>query len=255
MMKLRFLGTGTSNGVPVLGCNCAVCRSTDKRDKRLRTAAMLETDTTRILIDCGPDIRQQLIPLPFQKIDGVLLTHIHYDHVAGIDDLRPYCKFGDIDIYANQSTVIGLHKTMPYCFGKNLYMGVPKLKLHRAEKHKFIHIGDIDVMPIEVMHDKLPILGYRFGKTAYITDMKSIDDSELAYLEGVETLVVNALRFEKRHHSHQLVDEAIDFSKRVHARRTHFVHMTHDIGLHDSANARLPLGFEFAYDGEVIEVE
>ena len=248
-MKLTFLGTGTSAGVPVLGCDCAVCKSKDSRDQRFRTAALLESEKSRILIDCGPDIRQQLMPLPFVPFDGVLLTHIHYDHVGGLDDLRGYCVFGDINVYADERTAEGLKTTMPYCFTEHLYPGVPKLNLHTIAPHTPLHIGDIDVMPIEVMHGKLPILGYRFGKLAYITDMKTIAETEMSYLDGVETLVVNALRFDKPHHSHQLVDDAIAFAQRVGAKKTYLVHVTHEIGFHDDANSRLPEGFEFPYDG------
>lgn len=254
MMRFTFLGTGTSGGVPSLGCQCEVCRSTDMHDKRLRSAGLLETETTRLLIDSGPDIRQQLMPLPFVKPDGVLLTHIHYDHVAGIDDLRAFCVFGDIDIYTNESTANGLRQTMPYCFAEHLYPGVPLLKLHTIEPHTMFRVGDIDVLPIEVMHGKLPILGFRFGRFAYITDMKTIADAEMPYLEGVETLVVNALRFEKEHHSHMIVDEAIAFAKRVGARRTWFTHVNHRIGFHDEANRRLPEGFAVAYDGLTLDV-
>ncbi len=253
-MRLTFLGTGTSGGVPSIGCDCAVCRSTNPHDKRLRSAALLETDTTRILIDSGPDIRQQLLAQPFRKIDAVLLTHIHYDHVAGIDDLRPHCIFGDINIYADKSTVKGLKQTMPYCFTDKLYPGVPLLKLHTIVPHQHIRIGDIELLPIQVMHNRLPILGYRFGRLAYITDMKTIDADELRYLQGVETLVINALRFEKEHHSHQLVADAIKFSHRIEAQRTYLIHITHQIGFHDEANRRLPAGFQFPYDGMEIEV-
>ena len=253
-MRLTCLGTGTSGGVPALGCDCAVCRSTDPHDKRLRTAALLETETTRILIDSGPDIRQQLLAQPFRKIDGVLLTHIHYDHVAGIDDLRPHCVFGNIDIYADTNTGGGLKQTMPYCFTDKLYPGVPLLKLHTIVPHQHFRIGDIALTPIRVMHDQLPILGYRFGKLAYITDMKTIDAGELKYLRGVETLVVNALRFEKEHHSHQLVADAIKFSHRIGARRTFLIHVTHQIGFHEVANRRLPENFQIPYDGMAIEV-
>ncbi len=253
-MTFRFLGTGTSNGVPVIGCNCEVCRSNDPRDRRLRTAALIETDRTRILIDCGPDIRAQLLPLPFRKIDGVLLTHEHYDHAGGLDDLRPFCKFGDIDIYANQETVMAVKHNFPYCFVDDLYPGVPRLTLHTIDKHRPLRIGDIDVMPIEVMHDRLLILGYRFGKLAYITDMKTIADAELPYLDGVEVLVVNALRWDKPHHSHQLVDDAVAFARRIGAPQTYLIHMTHEIGLFDAANERLPQGVHLAYDGLVIDL-
>ena len=193
------------------------------------------------------------MPLPFVKPDGVLLTHIHYDHVAGIDDLRAFCVFGGLDIYADALTEKSLHQTMPYCFLEHLYPGVPLLKLHTLEPHSTLRIGDIECLPIQVMHGKLPILAFRFGTFAYITDMKTISDTEMPYLEGVETLVVNALRFEKEHHSHMLVDEAIAFSRRVGAKRTYFTHLTHRIGFHDDANRRLPSGFSFAYDGLTIE--
>lgn len=288
-MKLIFLGTGTSIGSPSIGCQCEVCRSPYEKDRRTRTSAMLETDGgLRILFDCGPDFRQQILRQRFGKIDGVFLSHIHYDHVAGMDDLRPFCIYGDVDVYAQNDVVRALHQTMPYCFKENLYPGVPHLNLHtikahqqvviRREKDIVVHFppsganangelvgqGRVEcvnrsdesliVEPIRVMHGALPILGYRVGALAYITDMKYIEESEMESLKGVETLVVNALRFEKVHHSHQLVDDAIAFSERVGAKRTYFVHCTHDIGYHDNANKRLPDGFEFAYDGQVIEV-
>lgn len=256
-MKVTLLGTGTSGGVPSLGCTCGVCRSTDPKDKRLRSAALIETESTRLLIDCGPDIRQQLLKVPFVKPDGVLLTHIHYDHVAGIDDLRPFCVFGDINIYADELVAGILPHTMPYCFPANpelLYPGAPKLNLHTIKPHEQYQIGDIGFVPVQVMHDKMPILGYRFGKFAYITDMKTMVDEEYQYLEGVKTLVINALRFDKPHHSHQLVDDAIEVSRRIGARHTVFTHVTHQIGFHEEANKRLPENFEFGYDGMVLEI-
>lgn len=286
MPTLTILGSGTSIGVPAIGCQCEVCRSTDPHDKRLRASALYQTESgLRVLIDCGPDFRQQILP-HFGKLDAVLLTHIHYDHVAGIDDLRPFSLFGDVDIYAQEDVVRGLHQTMPYCFKEHLYPGVPHLNLHAIKAHVPVIItrpnaikaimpasgsslqGVINrepteiivpatdevlkIIPIQVMHGQLPILGYRIGNMAYITDMKSIADEELPYLEGIDTLVVNALRFEKPHHSHQLVDDAIAFSRRIGAKRTIFTHLTHDIGTHSVANTHLPEGFSFAYDGEIV---
>lgn len=252
--RLRFLGTGTSAGVPILGCKCPVCLSDDPRDKRFRTAALLETKHARILIDAGPDIRQQLMPLDFYPLDAILLTHVHYDHVGGLDDLRGFCIFGDLNVYADQITSEGIRRTMPYCFTDKLYPGVPKVNLHTIEAHQAIKIKDVEVMPFEVMHGKLPILGYRIGKLAYITDMKTIAEEEMAYLEGVETLVVNALRWEKAHHSHMLIDDAIDFAKRVGAKQTYLVHVTHHVGFQDEAESRLPENIHLAYDGLEIEI-
>ena len=251
-LRLTLLGTGTSGGVPSLGCGCDVCRSSDPRDKRLRCVAMLETATTRILIDCGPDIRQQLMSLPFKPFDAVLLTHIHYDHVGGLDDLRPFSVFGPINIYGDEKTLKQVHTIMPYCFGEHLYPGVPRLKLHTMKSHVPLHIGDVTIMPIEVMHGKMPILAFRVGELAYITDMKTIAESEYAYLRGVKTLVVNALRFEKEHHSHQLVADAVAFSKRIGAERTYIIHVCHHIGKYIDAQKRMPDGVVLSYDGMII---
>lgn len=294
-MKLTFLGTGTSIGVPAIGCNCEVCLSQEPKDKRLRSSAMLETDGgLRVLIDCGPDFRQQIMRYNrqgktpfFDKIDAVLFTHIHYDHVGGTDDLRPFAWFGDVDIYAQKDVIDGLHQTMPYCFKEQLYPGVPHLKLHqisagrpftvrrpyestvevfeggatlqgimRDKREQRIippALDELEILPIRVMHGNLPILGFRIGKFAYITDMKYMEDEDAQMLQGIETLVINALRFKKEHHSHQLVNDAIEFAHKVGARKTYFIHLTHDIGTHEWANSQLPDGFEFAFDGQVIE--
>lgn len=253
-MRLTFLGTGTSCGVPTIGCQCYTCTSKDPHDKRLRCSALVETETTRILIDCGPDFRQQIMPQPFRKIDGILITHAHYDHMGGMDDIRPYCQFGEINVYADPIAKAGLLQMLPYCFAEHRYPGVPAIQLHEIHKHEPLRIGDLEVIPIEVMHHDLPILGYRIGKLAYITDMKTIDEGELDYLQDVETLVVNALR-QKPHHSHQTLDEAVTFAKRVGARQTWLIHSSHDIGRHKEVNASLPSDIQMAYDGQVIEIK
>ena len=236
-MKLTFLGTGTSCGVPVIGCQCKVCQSTDPKDKRTRCSALVETDSTRILIDCGPDFRQQILPQPFRKIDGILIT---------------YCQFGAINVYADTIAKQSMLQMLPYCFAENRYPGVPAIGLHEIHPHQPMQIGDMEVMPIQVMHGKLPILGFRIGKLTYITDMKTIDDGELKYIEGTELLVVNALRFDKPHHSHQLMDDAIAFARRVGAKNTLIIHVCHDVGLHEEVNKRLPEGISLAYDGQEI---
>ena len=251
-MRLIFLGTGTSCGVPVIGCQCKVCQSADPKDKRTRCSVLVETDSTRLLIDCGPDFRQQILPQPFRKIDGILITHSHYDHVGGMDDIRPYCQFGEINVYADPIARKGMLEMLPYCFAENRYPGVPAIGLHEIHAHESLSIGDLEIMPIEVMHGKLPILGYRIGPLTYITDMKTINEEEYPYLKGTELLVVNALRFDKPHHSHQLVNDALAFAKRVGAKRTLLTHVCHDIGLHEEVNLRLPEGIELAYDGEEI---
>ena len=253
MLRLTFLGTGTSCGVPTIGCRCYTCTSKDPHDKRLRCSALVETETTRVLIDCGPDFRQQIMEQPFRKIDGILITHAHYDHMGGMDDIRPYCQFGEINVYADPVARKGLLQMLPYCFEEHRYPGVPAIQLHEIHKHIPFQIGDLEILPIEVMHHDLPILGYRIGKLAYITDMKTIDEGELDYLQDIDTLIVNALR-EKPHHSHQTLAEAVDFAKRIGARQTWLIHSSHDIGRHEEVNASLPSDIQMAYDGQVIEI-
>ena len=253
-MKLTFLGTGTSCGVPTIGCQCYTCSSTDPHDKRLRCSALIETAQTRLLIDCGPDFRQQIMPQPFRKIDGILITHAHYDHMGGMDDIRPYCQFCEINVYADPIARQGMLQMLPYCFAEHRYPGVPAIQLHEIRPHEAFRIGDLEIVPFQVMHHDLPILGYRIGSLAYITDMKTIAPEELPYIEGCDTLVVNALR-QKPHHSHQTLDEAVAFAKRVGARQTWLIHSSHDIGRHAEVNASLPANIQMAYDGQVIEIK
>ncbi len=251
-MKLTFLGTGTSCGVPTIGCQCATCTSPDPHDKRLRCSALIESDATRLLIDCGPDFRQQVLPLPFKAIDGILITHAHYDHMGGMDDIRPFCQFGEINVYADAIAYKGLREMLPYCFAENRYPGVPAIQLHQIEPHHMLTIGDIDIMPFQVMHHDLPILGFRIGSLAYITDMKTIAESEMQYITGCQTLIVNALRYTP-HHSHQTVDEAVRFARAVGASQTWLIHSSHDIGRHADVNQSLPPDIQLAYDGQRIE--
>lgn len=250
-MKVVFLGTGTSTGVPQIGCRCKVCTSKDPRDKRLRTSLLVETEQARLLLDCGPDFRQQILPQEFRAIDAVLLTHEHYDHVGGIDDLRPFGIFGDVSLYALARTASQLRQTLPYCFTEHKYPGVPKLLLHEIGPHETIQVKDVTVTVFTVIHGKLPILGFRLNNMAYITDMTSIPEEDMALLGGIDLLVVNGLRHEP-HRTHQTIEDACAFAQRIKARRTYLVHMGHHIDLHAVEDARLPEGVHMAYDGLVV---
>ncbi|MBR1838152.1 MAG: MBL fold metallo-hydrolase [Bacteroidaceae bacterium] len=253
-MKLTFLGTGTSTGIPVIGCNCRVCTSSDKHDKRLRTSALLETTQgTRILFDCGPDFRQQILPFSFRPFDAILLTHEHYDHVGGLDDLRPYSIFGSQQIYANAICTRHIKERMPYCFAGNTPSGVPQLCLHEVSSGTPFNINELEILPIEVMHGPLPILSYRIGSFAYITDLKTISPESEQMLHGVDTLVLNALRHTP-HVTHQTIDEAVALSQRIGAKNTYLIHFNHDAPLHREALEQLPKGIWPAYDGLQIEV-
>ncbi|MBO7239015.1 MAG: MBL fold metallo-hydrolase [Bacteroidaceae bacterium] len=254
-MKLTFLGTGTSTGVPELGCKCEVCTSNDPRDTRLRCSALLENDDTAILIDCGPDFRAQMLRADVARLDALVITHKHYDHTAGIDDLRPFASQKTFPIYANEDTAQQIRSMFPYCFGEVKYPGVPNIEIHSIEDMQPFTIGSVEVEPIRVFHAALPIVGYRFGKLAYITDMSSIELSELDKLKGVEVLVINALRYSKPHRSHQTVLEALRVVDYLSPRETYFTHMMHHIGLHSKIEKCLPKGVFLAYDGLEIEFE
>ena len=262
-MCLTFLGTGTSCGVPTIGCQCHTCTSPDPRDKRLRCSALVETDTTRLLIDCGPDFREQIMPQPFRKIDGILITHAHYDHMGGMDDVRPYCQFGEINVYADPIARKGLLEMLPYCFAEHRYPGVPAIQLHEIQPPEPFTIGDLRIIPFQVMHHDLPILGYRIEQLStlhpspstlvYITDMKTIKPEEIAFAEHCDVLVVNALR-PLPHHSHQTLDEAVSFAQRIAAPHTWLIHSSHDMARHADVNALLPPNIQMAFDGQVVIV-
>ena len=250
-MKVRIIGSGTSTGVPQIGCTCPVCTSTDPKDNRLRASAIVETDDARILIDCGPDFRTQVLRLPFEKIDGVLITHEHYDHVGGLDDLRPFCRFGSVPIYAENYVAQGLRLRMPYCFVDHRYPGVPNICLQEIGLSPFL-IEGIEIVPIRVMHYKLPILGYRIGRFAYITDALTIPESEYEKLKDIDVLVVNALR-KKPHLSHQTLADALRIIDRVGPREAYLVHMSHHMDWTSEVEKELPAHVHFAYDGLVID--
>ena len=247
-MKVRFLGTGTSTGVPQIGCRCEVCLSSDRRDKRLRSSVRLEVDNKLIMIDCTPDFRQQVMHLPYRKIDGYLFTHEHYDHVGGIDDLRPFSRFGSIDLYMEERLEKVLRERMPYCFTPHNHGGIPDVKTKTINTKESFYIESLEVIPIRVMHYKLPILGYRMGGFAYLTDVKTIPETEVNKLWGLDTLVVSALR-KTEHISHQTLGEALELVRRVKPRVTYFTHISHEMGLHATVENELPEDIHLAYDG------
>ncbi len=258
-MKLTILGSGTSQGVPTIGCRCEVCRSADPRDNRLRTSAMVEGDGFRFIIDAGPDFRQQMLRADVCHIDAILLTHEHKDHVGGIDDVRAlnfvdYPTIHKINLYATEHTLETVRKDYDYAFAVNKYRGVPEIELVTIDASKSFSIKGVEVTPISGHHsERFSVTGYRFGALAYLTDFSDIEPEEVAKLEGVEVLVVNALRYEP-HPSHFNVEQALELISRVQPRRAYLTHMSHDIGLYEVANAKLPEGVELAYDGLKIEI-
>ena len=256
-MQLTFLGTGTSTGVPQIGCQCEVCRSADPRDERLRTSALLRTPKANLLIDCGPDFREQIMQAGAPKIDAVLLTHSHYDHVGGIDDLRPMCAMlpdGEMPVYCRADVERDLRDRIPYCFRENPYPGVPRFAMHQVREGEPFTAAGIEIMPLAVMHMRLPILGYRIGPSlAYITDCSLLPQESVDAIRGVDTLVVNALRHEE-HYSHMNLAQAIDVINTVGPRRALLIHMSHHMGLHAAMAATLPKGVELAYDGLTIDL-
>lgn len=265
MLRLTFLGTGTSQGVPMIGCGCEVCRSDDRRDKRLRSSVMVEhfpdgaTDgepSTRVIIDAGPDFRYQMLRENVGRIDAILLTHEHKDHIAGIDDVRAFNYFQDsaIAVYAADRVAKVVRKDFDYAFAENKYPGAPDIDLRIIDPGKPFRIGAMEIFPVQGLHYRLPVLGFRVGGIVYLTDFNSISDAEVENIKGVDILVVNALRYEK-HLSHFTVEEAIEVSRRVVAKETYLTHMSHQIGLHGRMEGTLPQGVHFAYDGLRLELE
>jgi phosphoribosyl 1,2-cyclic phosphate phosphodiesterase len=243
MNNLIFLGTGTSTGVPQLGCKCEVCTSSDIRDRRLRCSVLITYEGKRFLIDAGPDLRQQFITNKIEALDAILLTHEHYDHVGGLDDLRP---LGKTNIYGEKNVLHAIQRNMPYCFGTHRYPGVPDLVLHEINESEF-EIDGVKILPIRALHAKLPILGFRIGDLAYLTDVKAIPEDQFQKMKGLKVFVINALRHEE-HIAHLSVNEAIDIARRVTAEGTYFTHASHHLGLQRDIEKELPENINFAYD-------
>ncbi|AOR26821.1 beta-lactamase [Formosa sp. Hel3_A1_48] len=247
-MKVTFLGTGTSQGIPIIGSTHPVCLSTNPKDKRLRVSVLIEWDDLSVLIDCSPDFRQQLLRTSCTKIDAVLFTHEHNDHTAGLDDLRPfYFRQGNLHIYAHERVLNALKQRFGYIFKtENKYPGVLSLETHSIQ-NKFFYIGQKKILPIEVFHHKLPVFGFRVGSFAYITDAKTVSDTELDKLKNLDVLVVNALRIEP-HLSHFNLEEALAFIEKVSPKKAYLTHISHHLGFHDEVQKTLPQSVHLAYD-------
>jgi phosphoribosyl 1,2-cyclic phosphate phosphodiesterase len=257
MFQFTLLGTGTSQGIPVIGCACAVCTSRERADKRLRSAAMLTLNGKNIIIDSGPDFRQQMLREKVQDIEAILFTHEHNDHTIGLDDVRPFnFKYEkNIALYATTSVQGDLKRRFAYAFEANPYPGAPRFDLHSIDKNTPFCIPtlpDLNVIPIEIHHGKLPILGFRFGDLAYLTDFKTIENDEFQKLIGIKTLIISALHHEE-HHSHQNLAQALAFIEQVQPERSYLIHMSHRFGKHRVMQRKLPKKVFLGYDGLVLE--
>lgn len=254
-MKFTFLGTGTSQGIPVISCTCKVCTSTNEKDKRTRTSLMMQGNNTTIVIDSGPDFRQQMLREKVQDLDAIVFTHGHKDHVAGLDDIRPYnyIKQKEIQVYANTEVQDVLKREFSYIFADDKYPGVPQIRLHTIDEKNNFNIHQIEFIPIEVIHKNMKVLGFRIHDFTYITDANFIAEEELKKCIGTKILVLNALRHEK-HYSHFSLSEAIAIANKIGAEQTYFTHISHHLGLYDDVQATLPNNMHLAYDGLSIEI-
>lgn len=251
-LTITFLGTGTSSGVPMIACACEVCSSADSKDKRLRSSILVQSTETTIVVDTTPDFRYQMLRTHVSKLDAVLFTHPHKDHVAGLDDIRAFNYFQQqaIAVYANQLTQEALKREFSYVFAEKKYPGIPEIDLLDMEDQTFL-VGDIPVTPVNVWHLRMPVLGFRFGNFTYITDANRIEETEMKKIAGSDVLVLNALRHTP-HISHFSLPEAIAVSDDIKARTTYFTHISHQLGLHEAVSSTLPAGKYLSYDSLVI---
>ena len=254
-MKVHFLGTGTSQGIPVIGSDHPVCLSFNQKDKRLRVSVWLEWDDTSIVVDCGPDFRQQMLACGCKKLDAILFTHEHSDHTAGIDEIRPFnFMHGKLLIYANTRVIENLKKRFDYIFEtENRYAGAPSVECVEISENQLFKIKNKTIIPIKVMHGSLPILGFRIDDFAYLTDVKTIEPAEIQKLQGVKTLVVNALRIEE-HQTHFNLQEALQFIDLLKPEKTYLTHISHLFGFHDDIQAMLPENVFVAFDNLILEI-
>ena len=248
-LKITFLGTGTSSGVPMIACSCEVCTSPDKKDKRLRSSILVQSKTTTLVVDTTPDFRYQMLRADVKHLDAVVYTHPHKDHIAGLDDVRAYNFFTHkpMEIYANALTDEAVRREFMYAFTGNKYPGIPKLNINTITTEPFV-VGDIPILPIVVYHLNMPVLGFRFGKFTYITDANRIDENERQKISGSEVVVLNALRNEK-HISHFTLNEAITLADELNIPAAYFTHMSHQMGRHEDINKTLPANRQLAWDG------
>ena len=248
-LRIIFLGTGTSQGIPVIGSDHPVCLSSDPRDKRLRVSVLVSWDSYNYVIDCGPDFRQQLLRHPIPRLDGILFTHEHADHTAGIDDIRPFFfRQGDIPVYALKRVEESLKQRFDYIFAdEDRYPGAPAIAYHEIKADEPFSLNGKMVVPIEGFHNRLQVLGFRMGDFAYLTDMKTVSDKEIAKIKGIKVLCINALRI-KPHHSHFNLEEALDFIDQVKPEAAYLTHISHLLGFHAEVEKELPPGVHLAYD-------
>ncbi|MGI9527830.1 MAG: MBL fold metallo-hydrolase [Weeksellaceae bacterium] len=248
--EIIFLGTGTSQGVPPIGCTHPVCLSEDPKDKRLRSAVVIKAKGKQILIDCGPDFRQQMLRENLSHVDGVLITHEHNDHIIGLDDMRPilFQSMVKPKIYSIHRVLEAIKMRFPYAFAKHKYPGVPSFELEEVTVNESFMIGGLEVIPLGVLHGKLDILGFRIGDLAYLTDVKTIPKETMPLLQNLEILVIDALRQKIPHHAHLLLDEAIAYAKEINANKTYFTHISHEMGFYAEVEKKLPENMHLAYD-------